>query len=72
MSARGLRFALMRPGFVVGSLLGAAFLAPWADIIGLDYVLEVLDNLGQNYGEDRYRPSPLLLRRVAAGRKFHE
>lgn len=44
----------------------------WADAIGLDYVLEVLDNLGQNYGEDRYRPSPLLIRRVAGGRNFHE
>ncbi len=44
----------------------------WADAIGLDNVLEVLDNLGQNYAEDRYRPSPLLIRRVAAGRNFHE
>ena len=44
----------------------------WADSLGLETVLEVLDNLGQNYGEDRYRPSPLLLRRVAAGRNFHE
>ena len=44
----------------------------WADDLGLDAVLEVLDNLGQNYGEDRYRPSPLLIRRVAGGRKFHE
>jgi len=44
----------------------------WADAIGIDHVLEVLDNLGQNYGEDRYRPSPLLIRRVAGGRNFHE
>ena len=44
----------------------------WADAIGLDMVLEVLDNLGQNYGEDRYRPSPLLIRRVAAGSNFHD
>ena len=44
----------------------------WADAIGLDAVLEVLDGLLQNYGEDRYRPSPLLLRRVAGGRNFHE
>ena len=28
--------------------------------------------LGQTYGEDRYRPSPLLIRRVAGGRNFHE
>ena len=44
----------------------------WADAIGLDRVLEVLDGLGQTYGEDRYRPSPLLIRRVAGGRNFHE
>ncbi len=44
----------------------------WADAIGLDSVLALLDNLVQTYGEDRYRPSPLLLRRVAGGRSFHE
>ncbi len=44
----------------------------WADAIGLDAVLEALDGLMQNYGEDRYRPSPLLIRRVAGGRNFHE
>ncbi|MCP4471991.1 MAG: 3-hydroxyacyl-CoA dehydrogenase PaaC [Gammaproteobacteria bacterium] len=44
----------------------------WADAVGLDHVLEVLDNLGQNYGEDRYRASPLLIRRVAGGKNFHE
>lgn len=44
----------------------------WADSIGLEPVLAVLDNLVQTYGEDRYRPSPLLLRRVAGGRNFHE
>ena len=43
----------------------------WADKIGLDRVLEVLDNLSQNYGEDRYRPSPLIIRKVAAGVNFH-
>jgi len=44
----------------------------WADAIGLEHVLELLDNLVQTYGEDRYRPSPLLIRRVAGGRNFHE
>jgi len=44
----------------------------WVDAIGLDTVLEVLDSLVQNYGEDRYRPSPLLIRHVAGGRNFHE
>lgn len=43
----------------------------WADTIGLPYVVKVLDNLAQTYGEDRYRTSPLLRRRVAAGKKCH-
>jgi 3-hydroxybutyryl-CoA dehydrogenase len=38
----------------------------WADAIGLAHVLAVLDNLGAAYGEDRYRVSPLLRRRLAA------
>ncbi|MDH5353430.1 MAG: 3-hydroxyacyl-CoA dehydrogenase PaaC [Gammaproteobacteria bacterium] len=44
----------------------------WADQIGIENVLNVLDNLCQNYGEDRYRPSALIIRRAAAGRPFHE
>ncbi len=43
----------------------------WADQIGPDRVLAVLDNLAQVYGEDRYRASPLLRRLVAGGRRFH-
>jgi 3-hydroxybutyryl-CoA dehydrogenase len=43
----------------------------WADRIGLPRVLAVLDNLARTYGEDRYRASPLLRRRVAAGQTFH-
>ena len=43
----------------------------WADEIGPDQVLTVLDNLAQGYGEDRYRASPLLRRLVAGGRRFH-
>ena len=43
----------------------------WADKIGIDLVLDVLDNLSQNYGEDRYRFSPLIIRKVAAGTSFH-
>jgi len=35
-------------------------------------VLEVLDNLQDNYGEDRYRASPLLIRRAASGKQFHD
>lgn len=43
----------------------------WADAMGLPVVLTALDNLAQNYGEDRYRASPLLLRNVAAAVNFH-
>jgi 3-hydroxybutyryl-CoA dehydrogenase len=43
----------------------------WADDIGLDTVLAVLDHLARVYGEDRYRASPLLRRLVAGGRRFH-
>lgn len=39
----------------------------WARQIGLAKVLAVLDNLARNYGEDRYRASPLLRRKVAGG-----
>lgn len=40
----------------------------WADIIGLDAVLGVMIGLYEEWGEDRYRPSPLLKRMVLAGR----
>jgi 3-hydroxybutyryl-CoA dehydrogenase len=43
----------------------------WADDIGLPAVLGVLDNLARTYGEDRYRASPLLRRKVFGGRGFH-
>lgn len=43
----------------------------WADAIGLPRVLAVLDNLARTYGEDRYRASALLRRRVAGARAFH-
>lgn len=39
----------------------------WADIIGLDAVLGVMTGLFQEWGDDRYRPAPLLRRMVAAG-----
>jgi 3-hydroxybutyryl-CoA dehydrogenase len=39
----------------------------WADEIGLDVVLAVLDNLRASLGEERYRPSPLLWQLVHAG-----
>ncbi|VVO46582.1 3-hydroxyacyl-CoA dehydrogenase PaaH [Pseudomonas fluorescens] len=44
----------------------------WADAIGLEHVLNVLENLQASYGEERYRPSLLLRQRVAEGRTFHD
>jgi 3-hydroxybutyryl-CoA dehydrogenase len=40
--------------------------------MGLAKVVRVLDNLAATYGEDRYRVSPLLRRKVYGGRGFHE
>jgi 3-hydroxybutyryl-CoA dehydrogenase len=46
----------------------------WADAIGVRQVMTVLQHLAGVYGEDRYRVSPLLRRKVAAnphGARFH-
>ncbi len=40
----------------------------WADEIGLDHVLLVLDALRTELGEERYRAAPLLRRMVSEGR----
>lgn len=40
----------------------------WADMIGLDTVLGVMTGLYKEWGDDRYRPTPLLRRFVLAGR----
>jgi 3-hydroxybutyryl-CoA dehydrogenase len=40
----------------------------WADEIGLDVVLGLLDALCDEYREERYRPAPALRRLVRAGR----
>ena len=40
----------------------------WADAIGLDHVLRVLDGLWETYREERYRPAPALRRLVLGGR----
>ena len=42
----------------------------WADEIGLENVLSFLEKMFKEYGEDRYRPSPLMRRMVAKGEKF--
>ena len=39
-----------------------------ADLIGLDVCLDILEVLHAGLGDDKYRPSPLLRRYVAAGR----
>jgi 3-hydroxybutyryl-CoA dehydrogenase len=46
----------------------------WLDAIGMKQVVTVLANLAAAYGEDRYRVSPLLRRKLAAdpqGARFH-
>ena len=45
-------------------------LLAWGDERGLDWVLDRMTALQAEYGEDRYRPSPLLRRMVAEGRRF--
>jgi len=46
----------------------------WADSVGIGHIVTVLANLAATYGEDRYRVSPLLRRKLAAnpsGARFH-
>jgi 3-hydroxybutyryl-CoA dehydrogenase len=43
----------------------------WADAIGLPQVMVVLDHLAKAYGEDRYRCSRLIRRKVYSGASFH-
>src|SRR5690554_57952 len=45
-------------------------LLKWADEIGIKNVLEQLETLFEEYGEDRYRPSPMLKRMVREGKNF--
>ena len=45
-------------------------LLKWADEIGLNKVLIQLEELFHEYGEDRYRPNPLLRRMVKEGKHF--
>jgi 3-hydroxybutyryl-CoA dehydrogenase len=40
----------------------------WADTVGLDHVLSVLEALYDERREERYRPAPELTQRVWAGR----
>lgn len=46
----------------------------WADSVGIDHIVAVLSNMAAAYGEERYRVSPLLRRKLAAastGARFH-
>lgn len=42
----------------------------WADEFGIENVLNELTNLFEEYGEDRYRTSPMLKRMVREGKNF--
>jgi 3-hydroxybutyryl-CoA dehydrogenase len=39
-----------------------------ADLIGLDICLDILETLHRDFGDDKYRPAPLLRRLVGAGK----
>ena len=43
----------------------------WADAVGVTHIATVLHNLADGYGEDRYRVSPLLRRKLATKGRFH-
>lgn len=43
----------------------------WADEIGIENVLKQLEHLQTEYGEDRYRPSPLLKRMAVENKTFY-
>ncbi|ATQ75174.1 3-hydroxyacyl-CoA dehydrogenase PaaC [Massilia violaceinigra] len=42
----------------------------WANAVGIAHIVSVLANLAAAYGEDRYRVSPLLRRKLANGNGF--
>ncbi len=46
-------------------------LLAWADELGLSHILKILEDLYEEYGEDRYRPCVLLKRMVAKGDSFY-
>jgi 3-hydroxybutyryl-CoA dehydrogenase len=56
-------------------LLGANYpVGPlaWADGVGAPYLVRVLDNIAAETGEEMYRPSEVLRRAAASGRKLIE
>ena len=44
----------------------------FAERAGLNHVLLTVQALHRHFGEDRYRPSPLLHRKVLSGRSYHD
>lgn len=46
-------------------------LLAWSDEIGLDNVLNTLEDLQNKFGEDRYRPSYLMKKMVKEGKRFY-
>lgn len=47
-------------------------LLTWGNELGLSNVLNLLERLQSDYGEDRYRPSLLLKQMVSEGKQFHQ
>lgn len=43
----------------------------WADQLGIGTIVTALENLARTYGEDHYRVSPLLRRKLAGGSVFY-
>ena len=43
----------------------------WADELGLEWVLSRVEALFAEYGDDRYRPNPLLKRMVRLNKNFY-
>jgi 3-hydroxybutyryl-CoA dehydrogenase len=70
-AARGLEEGLAQAEEIdVAMRLGVNYPAGplgWADRIGLDEILAVLEGLQRHSGEDRHRPAPLLKKMVLAG-----
>ena len=46
-------------------------LLKWADLIGINSVFNQLEELYTNYGDDRYKPSPLLKKMAEENSKFY-
>jgi len=44
----------------------------WADQLGAGFIVEVLTNLRDHYGEERYRVSPLLRRKAYNGEALYD